>query len=152
EIFAALRNHFKLGGGAKVHHDARAAVLFKGGNAIGDAVGAHLGGIVDKHLHAGLDAGLDEYGFDVKVGLADLSQGGVDGRHDGGDDDVRHLAGRHAVHLKEIHEKNTVLVDSLGAMRCDAPVGGKNGLFPVDLVKPKRRIRVADIESEQHDF
>ena len=90
--------------------------------------------------------------LDVEVGFADLAQRGVDGRHDGGDDDVRDLAGRHAVHLEEIDEEDAVLVDGLRAMRGDAPVRGEFGLFAVELVEAERRIGVADIESEQHCF
>ncbi len=152
EIFAARGDHFKFCGRAEVDHDAWAAVALEGGDAVGDAIGAKLGGIVDEHLHAGLDAWLDEHRLDVEVGFAHLAQRGVDGRHHRSDDDVRDLAGRHAVHLKEVHEEDAVLVDGLRAMRGDAPVRGELGLFAIELVEAESRVGVADIESEQHVY
>ena len=88
--------------------------------------------------------------LNVEVGFADLAQSGVDGRNNGGDDDVRDLAGRQAVHLEKVDEEDAVLVDGLRAVRGDAPVRGELGLFAVEVVEAQRRIGVADIESEQH--
>ena len=150
EILAAGGDDFKLGRGAEVDHDARAAVFLICGDAVGNAIGAKLGGVVDQQLHAGLDAGLDEERLDVEVGFADLAQRGVDGRNDGGDDDVGDLARRHAVHLEKIDEEDAVLVDGLRAMRGDAPVRGELGLGAIELVEAEGRVGVADIESEQH--
>ena len=107
-------------------------------------------GIVHQHRHAGLDARLDKQRLDVKVDLADLAQRGLDRRHHRGDDDVRHLARRQAVHLKEIDEEHAVLVHGLGAVRGDAPVRGQFGLFAVEPIEAEHRIRIADIESKQH--
>jgi len=56
------------------------------------------------------------------------------------------------VHLEEVDEENTVLVDGLRAMLGDAPMRGELRLFAIELVEAQRRIRVADIESEQHFF
>ena len=61
-----------------------------------------------------------------------------------------HLAGRHAVHLEEIHEEHAVLVGGLRAVRGDAPVRGQLGLLAVEPVEPQHRIRIADIDCKQH--
>ena len=73
EIFAFLGDDFEFGGGAEVDDDAGAAVALNGGNAVADAVGAELGGVVDEGGHAGLDAGLDEERVEIEVGFADLA-------------------------------------------------------------------------------
>ena len=58
--------HVEGGGGAEVDDDAGAAEFLEGGDAVDDAVGADLRGVVDRDGHAGLDAGLDEQRLEWK--------------------------------------------------------------------------------------
>ena len=149
-ILAAPRDHFKLGGGAEVDHDARAAESLVRSDGVSETVCAEFGGIVDEHGHAGLDAGLDEHGFDFEIEFTDLAERGVDRRHNGSDDDVRDLLGGHAVHLKEIDEEDAVLIHGLGAMGGDAPMRGEFRLFSVEPEEAEDRVGISDIESKQH--
>ena len=87
----------------------------------------------------------------MKVSLADLAQRALHWRHHRRNNDVMHLAGRHAVHLEEIDEQNAVLVGRLRTMCGDAPVRSQLGLLASEPVKSQHRIRIAHIDCKKHD-
>ena len=79
------------GCGAHVDDDAGGVEAVEGGDAVDDAVGADLGGVVGEDGEAGLDAGLDKDGAEVEVEVADVAEGCVGGWNDGGDADAGHI-------------------------------------------------------------
>src|SRR5208283_5666041 len=71
-IFSSRRYTVEGGGCAEIHDHAGATVFFKCGDSVDDAVGAHLGGIVVMHRHAGFHTRLDEERLGIEVALANL--------------------------------------------------------------------------------
>ena len=123
-----------------------------GGDAVDDAVGADLGGIVCEDGQAGADAGLDEDRLDAAVDLGGAAQGRVERRDDRGDDDAGDLRDVHRAQGEEIAEENAKLVDGGVAMSGDAPVGEQRGgsLRRGQAVETEDRIGVAYIDGEEH--
>ena len=122
QVLALRRDHFELGGRAKIHHDARPAIALVGGDAIGQPVRAKFGRVVDQHRHPRLDARLHKHRLQMKVCLAHLAQRGLHRRHHRRDNDVRYLARRQPVHLEQIDKEHAVLVHGLRAVSGHAPV------------------------------
>ena len=110
EELAAGGDDVEGGGGAHVDDDAGAFEAVEGGDAVDDAVGADLGGVVGEDGQAGFDARLDEERADFEELLADGAKGGVDGRDDGGDGDAGDVVHGDAGDLKEAAEEHAELV------------------------------------------
>ena len=66
-----------------------------GGDAVDDAVGTDLGGIVGEDGQAGADAGFDEQRLDAAIEFGGAAQSGVERRDDRGDDDAGDLRNVH---------------------------------------------------------
>ena len=99
----------------------------EGGDAVDDAVGADLGGVVGEDGQAGADAGLDEEGLDVEVEIGGTAQGGVERRDDGGDDDagdVGDVDARRAKRSRKSMPNSSTVMLAVGG---DAPVGEERG-------------------------
>ena len=125
---------------------------FDGGDAVDDAVGADLGGVVGEDGQAGADAGLDEEGFDVEVELDGAAQGGVERGNDGGDDHAADLGDIERAQGEEVAQDEADLVDGEGAVGGDAPVGDQSGGFAGggEAVETEDRVGVADVDGEEH--
>ncbi len=80
------------------------------GDAVDDAVGADLGGVVGEDGQAGADAGLDEERLDVEVELGGAAQGGVERRDDGGDGDAGDVGHGERAQGEEVAEEDAELV------------------------------------------
>ncbi len=82
-----------------------------GGDAVDDAVGADLGGVVGEDGDAGAGAGLDEEGLDVEVELDGAAEGGVERRDDGGDGDAGDVGEVEGAEGEEVAEEDAELVE-----------------------------------------
>jgi len=64
--------------------------------------------------------------------------------------DVLHLGGIDALHVKEAEEQHAVLVHGLRAVGGETPVGRQSWRFGVEAIEAELGIGVADIEREKH--
>ena len=87
EKLTFFREYIEGGRGAHIDDDAWTAKALECRDAIDDSVGAKFDGIVDQDWDTGLYAGFDEQWFYPEVKLADLTESGVERRHDGRDSD-----------------------------------------------------------------
>ena len=99
----------------------------KCGDAVDDAVGADLGGVIGEDGQAGAGAGLDEDGLDVEVEIDGAAQGGVEWRHYGGDDYAGDRGHVDIAQREELTHEHAELVDGDLAAGGDAPVGEQLG-------------------------
>jgi len=174
DVFSARGDNVEGGGGAEVDdNDGRVGscwLLVAGcwllvggqgsvpedlqrGDAVDDAVGAHLGGIVGEDGQAGADAGLDEQRLDVAVELGGAAQGGVERRHDRGDGNAGDLGDVQRAQGEEVAEDDAKLVDGGVAVGGDAPVGEQGGgrAGSGEAVEAEDRVGVADVDGEEHE-
>jgi hypothetical protein len=124
--------------------------MIKGCDAVDDAVGACLTGIVGEYGKAGLHAGLDEERTDVEEGFAEAADGGIERRDDRGDGDAGDDFRREPTHAEQGLEENAELVGGLFVGGGNAPVSHHvRGFGAVcGREETKYRVGVADIECQ----
>jgi hypothetical protein len=125
-----------------------------GGDAVDDAVGAYLRRIVGEDGQAGADTGFDEEWLDATEVFGGAAQGGVERRHDRGDNNAADLRNIERAQSEEVAEENAKLVDGGIAVGGDAPVGeqGSRGLWRGNAVETENRVGVADVDGEEHSL
>jgi hypothetical protein len=155
------RDGLERGGGAEVHHHYRAAEEIEGGDGVGDAVGAHLLGVVVEDGQPGADARLHDHGRLPEVALAHPAQrpghpGHRRAHADAGDVVVE----REAVEAQELLDDQRMLVGGALGVGGDAPVVEQMGVSQratdvvlvvgLEVVEPDDGLRVADVDDQEH--
>ena len=122
-----------------------------GADAVEEAIGAEVGGVVGEDGDAGLDAGLDEHGLEGEEALGHGAEGGVEWRDDGGDGDAGDDGEVEVVEAEEALEEQAELVGGVLAVGGGAPSG--DGLGPIvagEVEQGGDDVGVADVKSEEH--
>ena len=117
-----------------------------GREGVGDAVGAHVLGVLVKDLDARLGARSHDHGIVPQVAPAGFDQRRVQRGHDAGDDHSSYLADLAAAKREELGQLNTDLVGGAVDARRGAPVGRQL----LTVVERERDVGVADVDGEQH--
>ena len=144
QILAFLGDDVERYRRAKVHNNAGAAVLLKGGHAISDAVSAHFLRVIVMDRHSGARPWGQEERLQVKVFPGHFLEHRVERRHHAGDHDAIDLVRLDAVQREEVTGQDAVFISSLRLVSLQPPLSAQL----LALENSQDRIRVSYVNDE----